>query len=255
VTEERSLAATSEPRLRTNVKDDAVLVFVPGGEFIMGSDDFSVEHPPHRVWVDPFWIGRTAVSNTMYRRFQAEANHRAPDFHSDKLYNCDDQPIVGVDYDDAVAYCHWAGGRLPTEAEWEFAARGTDGRRYPWGNAAPDQSQAVYGQVYGKGGKAAPVGSTSGDVSPFGVLDMAGNVLEWCSDWFAHYPADSDKPLRNPAGPPQGNRRVMRGGCWAYQAQSLRVTERFPTVPHQKVSFAGFRMVVDATVASGRSES
>jgi len=246
MTNQPSAAGPPESALRKDPKDDSTLVLIPGGEFMMGSDEFSVERPPHLVKVDPFWIGQTAVTNAMYGRFQAETGHRARDFENDALYNAADQPAVGVDYDDAAAYCRWAGGRLPTEAEWEFAARGTDGRTYPWGNAAPDRKQAVYGLVYGKGGRAAPAGSTPGDVSPFGVLDMAGNVLEWCADWYAPYPADSAGPLENPGGPPQGNRRIMRGGCWTYQAQSLRVTERLLTVPHQKLSYAGFRMVVDS---------
>ena len=101
--------------------------------------------------------------------------------------------------------------------------------------------------MYGKGGKAAPVGSHPGDVSPFGLLDMAGNVLEWCSDWAAQYEDGFGQPQTNPVGAAQGINRIMRGGCWVYQADSLRATTRFFSVPHQKVSFAGFRMVVDAS--------
>jgi len=210
----------------------------------MGSEDYSNESPPHRVRLGRYWIGRTEIQNSMYRRFQLETGHRPSDFANDRLYNGDDQPIVGVDHADALAYCRWAGGRLPTEAEWEFAARGTDGRTHPWGNDRPDRERAAYGRVYGKGGKAAPVGSFPGDVSPFGVMDMAGNVLEWCSDWAAPYEADDGKPQTDPVGAAQGTCRIMRGGCWVYQEESLRATTRFFSVPHQKVSFAGFRMVL-----------
>jgi formylglycine-generating enzyme required for sulfatase activity len=230
---------------RTNAQDGTTLIRIPGGEFMMGSADFANEAPPHRVQVSPFWISKTEISNSLYARFQLETNHRPSDFENDQLYNGDDQPIVGVDHADALAYCRWAGGRLPTEAEWEFAARGTDGRTYPWGNDPPDHNRAVYGLVYGKGGKAAPVGSHPGDVSPFDVLDMAGNVLEWCADWAAPYESDSEKPKADPIGAAQGIHRVMRGGCWVYQAESLRTTTRFFSPPHQKVSFAGFRLVVD----------
>lgn len=232
-------------RRRTQVQDGSTLVWVPGGKFSMGSLDYSSERPPHHVQLRPFWMGQTVITNRMYDRFRAETGHRQADFSNEELYNGDNQPIVGVDYSDAVAYCQWAGGRLPTEAEWEFAARGTDGRTYPWGNEEPDRTRTVYGLVYGKGGKAASVGSHPGDVSPFGLLDMAGNVLEWCSDWGADYQVGSEKPQANPGGASQGTNRIMRGGCWVYQAESLRATTRFFSVPHQKVSFAGFRMVVD----------
>ena len=232
-------------RQRTHRKDGSDLIFISGGEFTMGSDDYSDERPAHRVQLDSFWIGRNEITNRMYRQFQLATNHRPSDFANDKLYNADDQPIVGVDYSDASAYCEWAGGRLPTEAEWEYAARGTDNRTYPWGNEKPDTDRAVYGLVYGKGGSAVAVGTAPGDVSPFGVHDMAGNVLEWCSDWAGPYESDSVGPVSNPQGSGQGNHRIMRGGCWFYQETSLRATARFFTVPHQKVSFGGFRLVVD----------
>lgn len=241
----QNISSKPDTERRMKSVDGAMFILIPAGEFTMGSDEFAIERPPHRVRLNEYWMGQTPVTNAMYRRFVEETQHRVPDFWGETLYNSDQQPVVGVDYDDAIAYCRWAGGRLPTEAEWEYAARGTDGRRYPWGNMVPDRYRAVYGLIYGKGGKAAAVGTTLGDVSPFGVFDMAGNVLEWCADWFSAYSSDSDGPLENPTGAPQGNRRVMRGGCWLYQVNSLRTTERFLTVPHQKVSFAGFRMVID----------
>ena len=238
-------ASTEKTRTRTNAKDGSTLAFVPGGEFLMGNEDYSNEAPPHRVQLDPYWISHTEISNSRYRRFQLETDHHPADFVNDELYNGDDQPIVGVDHADTVAYCRWAGGRLPTEAEWELAARGTDGRNYPWGNDGPDHGRAVHGLVYGKGGKAAPVGSHPGDVSPFGVMDMAGNVSEWCSDWAAPYEADSGKPQVNPSGAVQGTSRIMRGGCWVFHEESLRTTARFFSVPHQRVSFASIRLVID----------
>ena len=192
------------------------------------------------------------MTNAMYRQFCKATGHRATDYSNShlldpKLTDADEQPAIGVEHADAEAYAKWAGGRLPTEAEWEFAARGTDGRRYPWGNEDPKPDQAVFGLTIGKGGKAAPVGSTPGDVSPFGILDMAGNVLEWCADWYAPYPTDGVEPLDNPAGPPQGAQRIMRGGCWAYEAPGLRAASRTLAPPQQRLNLAGFRIVVDAT--------
>lgn len=229
-------------RVRKNLRDGCILQYIPGGVFDMGSIRYSNESPPHKVKLSPYWISRTTITNRMYDQFRQETEHRMSGFAGEAIYTQDNQPAIGVDYSDAAAYCQWAGGRLPTEAEWEFAARGTDDRKYPWGNALPDQSRAVYGRVYGKGGAAAPVGTHPGDASPFGLLDMAGNVLEWCSDWAAPYESGFEV---NPSGASRGSSRIMRGGCWVYQAQSLAVTTRWFSVPHQKVSFAGFRMVVD----------
>ena len=227
---------------RTNAIDGSRLMYVSGGDFSMGSLRYSNEAPPHPVRLKPYWMSQTTITNQMYQRFRRETGHRSPDFAGDALYTADQQPVIGVDHSDAVAYCDWAGGRLPTEAEWEFAARGTDGRVFPWGDAAPDPQRAVYGKVYGKGGAAAAVATYPGDVSPFGVLDMAGNVLEWCADWAGPYSSGLEI---DPTGASEGSNRIMRGGCWVYQEDSLQVTTRFFSVPHQKVSFAGFRMVVD----------
>jgi formylglycine-generating enzyme required for sulfatase activity len=240
----------SGSNLRANRTDGCELVYIPGGDFVMGSDEFSLERPPHRVRVRPFWIGRTPVTNAMYRQFRQDTGHRASEFSNmhlldPKLCDGDDQPVIGVDYADALAYARWAGGRLPTEAEWEFAARGSDGRRYPWGNDEPHPGKAVYGFTVGKGGKSAPVGTTPGDVSAFGALDMAGNVLEWCADWYAPYPEVANEPLDNPQGPPQGSQRIMRGGCWAYEAVAIRTTARTLAPPHARLNLAGFRIVVD----------
>ncbi|MGE4002183.1 MAG: formylglycine-generating enzyme family protein [Planctomycetaceae bacterium] len=238
---------TRDIMTRINERDGTLLLLVPGGAFVMGSDAFHIERPPHRVRVSAFWMGRTEVTNAQYRVFR-EATGRALSEHASKdLYNQDAQPAIGVNWEEADAYCRWAGGRLPTEAEWEFAARGIDGRTYPWGDDEPEPARAVYGLIFGRGGKAAPVGTTPGDVSPFGILDMAGNVLEWCSDWFAPYPADGAEPLVDPTGPAQGTQRIMRGGCWTYQAQALRATQRWRTPPQLQTPHGGFRLVVDAS--------
>jgi formylglycine-generating enzyme required for sulfatase activity len=238
---------------RTASIDGSTLIYIPGGEFIMGSSQYSIEKPPHAVRIDPFWLARTPVTTAMYRNFVAATGHREQEFYNQHLvdsalFYTDDQPAVGVSYDDAVAYCEWAGGRLPTEAEWEFAARGTDAREYPWGNAPPLPGQAVYGRVIGHGGKPDPVGTTPGDCSPFGILDMAGNVLEWCADWFGPYVANGSTPQFNPPGVAQGAYRVLRGGCWSYEARSLRATERLQQPPTQRLCLIGFRMAMDVDV-------
>lgn len=239
------------PTLKVNPADGATMIWIPGGEFMMGSDEYSIEQPPHWVKVRPFWMALTPVTTAMYRRFTSQTGHRLPEFSNQhlmdpKLCDADDQPVIGVSYEDAVCYCQWAGGRLPTEAEWEFAARGTDGRNYPWGNEPPRPGRAAYGRILGKGGKAALVGTHPGDISPFGVLDLAGNVLEWCADWFGPYSADEGEPLVDPRGPAQGTRRAQRGGCWMYDERSLRTTERIQGVPHQRLNLVGFRLVMDA---------
>ncbi len=249
-----SVAEAIVYRTRRNSVDDSIMMYVSGGEFTMGSNRYSIEIPTHSVRVSPFWMARTPVTTAMYKVFVAATSHRSQEFYNQHLvdstlFYCDDHPAVGVSYDDAVAYCHWAGGRLPTEAEWEFAARGTDGREYPWGNDPPRPGRAVYGRVIGHGGKPDPVGTTPGDCSPFGILDMAGNVLEWCEDFFGPYPANGSEPQVNPRGAAQGSSRVLRGGCWCYEARSLRVTERLQQPPLQKLCLIGFRMAIDVSPA------
>jgi formylglycine-generating enzyme required for sulfatase activity len=233
------------PKSRVNEKDGGVLIWIPGGEFVMGGSEFSSERPPHRVRLSLYWIGRTEVTNAMYRRFIDETGHPPTTLASEERFGAPEQPVVGVDWADAAAYCAWAGGRLPTEAEWEFAARGTDGRRYPWGTDEPEPGRAVFDRDFLKG-VAAAVGTTPGDVSPFGVLDMAGNVTEWCADWAAPYPADGPEPLLDPKGPPTGTLRVRRGGSYMSTGLGLRVTERYltPPVPLLNRRYIGFRLAV-----------
>lgn len=236
------------PGPRVHQKTGAVLLYIPGGEFMMGGSEFSSERPAHRVRLSPYWIGRTEVTNSMYRRFLAETGHPPTVLAGEERFNADDQPVVGVDWSDAAAYCAWAGGRLPTEAEWEFAARGTDGRPYPWGAEPPQPGRAVFDRDFLKG-QAAPAGSTPGDVSPFGVLDLAGNVSEWCADWAAPYPADGPEPLLDPKGPSTGTLRVRRGGSYMSSGPGLRATERYftPPAPLLNRRYVGFRLAMDAS--------
>ncbi len=179
----------------TRPEDGMVMVHVPAGAFEMGSDDgYDDEKPVHTVYLDAYWIDRTEVTNAQYRRCVQAGECRESACAGDGAYNGADQPVVCVSWDDAAAYCEWAGGRLPMEAEWEKAARGTDGRAFPWGNEFDcrkgnfdDETELDDYTVPGGPDcdgydRTAPVGSYAAGASPYGALNMAGNVREWVSD-------------------------------------------------------------------------
>ncbi|MGC9025362.1 MAG: formylglycine-generating enzyme family protein, partial [Chloroflexia bacterium] len=235
---------------RTRAADGMVMVYVPAGEFLMGSSDAdpmadSDGKPQHTVYLDAYWIDRTEVTNAQYRRCVEAGACSAPGCWGDSNLNGAEQPVVCVDWHQAQAYCAWAGGRLPTEAEWEKAARGTDGRIYPWGDAFDgsrlncDEDRCGDGWPY-----AAPVVSFPRGASPYGALDMAGNVWEWVSDWYdGGYYAGS--PSRNPSGPASGDIKVLRGGSWYIDnPASLRAANRVGDDPDLRVDGIGFRCVV-----------
>ncbi len=213
----------------TNWKNGAVMVYVPSGEFIMGSDSGAAnESPAHTVYLDGFWIGKTEVTNEMYRLcFEADAcvKYEWQDGFFDAEFE-KDHPVTNITWKQAGAYCRWAGGYLPTEAQWEKAARGTDGRTYPWGEGV-DHSLANYG---GYIGSTLPVGSYPAGVSPYGLLDMAGNVGEYVADWYnsVYY---SLSPEGDPSGPEDGLERVVRGGSWNSSGENIRVTRRSSELP------------------------
>ena len=204
------LSACRNPK-QTVTSPPSQMALIPAGYFTMGSNDGGwAERPPHRVWLDAFYIDKYEVTNHQYGEFVKATGHARPGFWDDDRYNSPDQPVVGVSWDDAVAYCEWAGRRLPTEAEWEKAARGgAEGRRFPWGDEGAT-GKAAFGQDMNTGRPAAV-----GKYPPngYGLYDMAGNVWEWCADWY-----DRDyyrvSPERNPQGPASGQDRVVRGGSW-----------------------------------------
>jgi serine/threonine-protein kinase len=234
--------------------DGALLVYVPEGEFLMGSEDddaYRDEAPEHTVYLDAYWIYQHEVTNELFAAFVSEtgfetdaekkgwsivftgskwqwqevfgAHWAAPEGPGSDVDGLSDHPVIHVSWNDAEAYCQWAGGRLPTEAQWEKAARGTDGRKYPWGNETLTCSLANYS---GCGGRTAPVGSFDAGVSPYGALDMAGNVWEWVADWYdAGYYEKS--PNINPIGAESGDFRVLRGGSWFDNEWDLRSTVRY----------------------------
>jgi len=239
---------------KVNPKDGAEMVYVPAGEFLMGSEDedaFDDEKPEHTVYLDAYWIYQTEVTNAQYRQCVDEGECDVPS-NVDQFNNpdLDDHPVVYVSWFDADAYCQWAGGRLPTEAEWEKAARGTDGRKFPWGDTGVTGEKANYCDVnceyewldesQDDGYKrTAPVGSYPDGASPYGALDMAGNVWEWVGDWYDedYY---SQSPSINPQGPDSGEYRVLRGGSWSGNGRGLRASARGWYYPEVGDGF-GFR--------------
>ena len=227
---------TTEPKIVGN--DGAEMVLIPAGEFQMGSNNGDDdEKPVHTVYVDAFYMDVYEVTVGQYRKFLQATGHSALPDGVSKYSPTDMHPVVGVSWHDAMAYAAWAGKRLPTEAEWEKAARGgLQGQKYPWGNGL-DASQANYGENLGS---TTAVGSYG--ANGYGLYDMAGNVSEWCVD--AHK-ADFYEvaPPRNPAYlSDQINRaRVLRGGGWYFSAQSLRVANRSNAPPTGIGSGRGFR--------------
>ena len=216
-----------------NLKDNSIMVKIPAGEFLMGSNDGqSAEKPVHKVYLDAYYIDKHEVTNKQYREFVEATGHRAP-----RQWGDDNHPVAYVSWEDAVAYATWTGKRLPTEAEWEKAARGgLVGKKYPWGNSI-DSSKTNYGK---KVGQTTPVGSYP--PNNYGLYDMAGNVWEFCSDWW-HDDYYSSSPYRNPQGPSNGSYRVYRGGGWYNVASNLRCAYRCNYGPDSTSFNLGFRCV------------
>ncbi len=273
--------AVTNPHLPGDSDSDMVLV--PAGEFMMGTSEeeipylaklyderakwFKREVPKHKVYVDAFYIDKYEITNANFKKFMKAGGYSNKEFWTEdgwewkeienidrpalwgnSNYNKPGQPVVGVSWYEAYAYAKWRSCRLPTEAEWEKAARGTDERLYPWGEVPADE-----GGVYRANYKAnrydddgfyhpAPVGSFPEGVSPYGCQDMAGNVWEWCSDWFG-FGYYKQSPGVNPKGPPTAPGRVVRGGSWRYLMVDLRCTFRFAVFPDVRLNFGGFRCV------------
>jgi formylglycine-generating enzyme required for sulfatase activity len=237
---EKEVVVTPVPPTDTPAPSAPGMVYVSAGEFYMGSDEgHNDERPMHTVYLNAFYIDKTEVTNAQYRKC-VEAG--ACDTPGKTTYydnaNFAQHPVVYVNWYQAEAYCQWAGKRLPTEAEWEKAARGTDGRTYPWAEGI-DCDHAQYDEC---SGETVPVESKPKGASPYGALDMGGNVWEWVADWYGedYY---SQSPGRNPPGPDSGEHRVLRGGSWFHPAHFVRCANRFGIYPDYRCNFVGFRCV------------
>ena len=222
--------------------DDMVLV--PAGEFTMGSPEGDPdEKPAHKVQISAFFMDKFEVTVKQYAAFlQESGGDRPAEWKTMNKTANQNRPVMGVDWAEAARYCKWAGKRLPTEAEWEKAARGTDGRLYPWGNDPPTPLHANYGKKEWNNHEAlVPVGTLEAGKSPYGVYDMAGNVWEWVSDWYDHdYYKQS--PSESPTGPPTGGFKVIRGGSWNTSARNLRAADRYFDPPSFRSQYVpGFR--------------
>jgi formylglycine-generating enzyme required for sulfatase activity len=219
------------------------MAVVPAGEFIMGSSMGEAdEQPVHWVYVGTFFMDTYQVSVSQYASFlDATSQEAPPDWSIMNRSQHQKRPIANVDWPEAKAYCTWAGKRLPTEAEWEKAARGTDGRTYPWGNEHPTKFFAnVSRDNWNNHSALTPVGTFEEGKSPYGIYDMAGNVWEWVNDW---YDPDYYKtsPSKNPTGPSTGESKVIRGGSWGSGPDALRAANREIHSPSIRGLGTGFR--------------
>jgi len=248
-----------------NPKDGAKMVYVPAGEFLLGTSEaeasawlkehpsekraaFREQQPQCRVSLPSYWIGRTEVTGAQYQKFIKATNRLAPDYWPDG--QCPDRwsrdPVGMVDWKDAAAYCEWAAGRLPTELEWEKAARGADGRAFPWGNKWDRRCVSI-----GEGPH--EVGTYPLGASPYGCLDMAGNLQEWCADWYTYGPDPYSRYARGDLTPPKPGTvryRVVRGGDWdparAGGPTAHRCAYRHLARPLTRDAHLGFRCVFSA---------
>lgn len=246
------------------------MVLIPSGEFTMGSTDenvkqaktlfreetgrepldvwFEDETPAHTVYLDAFYIDKYEVTNKQYREFVEATNYKRPFNWMDAYFRQPDKPVMGIEWIDAQAYARWAGKRLPTEAEWEKAARGgLGGKLFSWGDEPPQISRKSSDYVPGKqrfstGGWEYHFQVGSDKPNGYGIYEMTSNVYEWCNDWYApdYY---KNSPLRNPPGPEEGAAKVVRGGSWFQGSFDLRCAYRNINPPYNRSYYIGFRCV------------
>ena len=220
------------------------MVLVPEGIFSRGSDSGGFDEKPMKeIYLDAFYVDKYEVSVEAYNKFRKAASWAEPSvpfFQGDsEVMKIPSNAVVGVSWHDAVNYCTWAGKRLLTEAEWEKAARGTHGLKYPWGNKILPKRANFAGTGDGYA-YMSPVGSYPMGRSVYGVYDMAGNVSEWVNDFYDQFYYQS-APMMNPTGPEDKKNRVFRGGSWDARSVDIRTAKRFAATPGRKDGILGFR--------------
>lgn len=230
-------------RIRYSPVDQMSQAYIPAGEFTMGADNQVDTAPEHKVYLHAYWIDQFTVTNTMYKLCMAAGKCKrtasVDTYLDDPAYA--DYPVHYVNWYAAAAFCAWEGGRLPTEAEWEKAARGVKGYHYPWGNAKPDPSLLNFDGQYGVPRSAYDYWT---GMSPYGLLNMAGNVQQWVADWYSqNYYLHS--PYQNPTGPPDGELKVLRGGGFWDNATEVQTFYRFRHDPTSAGAHRGVRCVQD----------
>jgi formylglycine-generating enzyme len=224
------------------------MISIPAGPFTRGTNEGGLDERPQRTLrLDAFAIDRYEVTNHQYQQFVDVTGHRKSGPPARYAKNMSkmlsiNQPVVYVSWEDAEAYCHWKGRRLPTEAEWEKAMRGSDGRLWPWGNVEQPNG-ANWARVQDGHEVSAVVGTVQTDKSPYGVMDGAGNVMEWVADWYGerYY---TEAPEQNPPSPDHGVYRVLRGGGYATTGADIRITSRSKMVADFRDETIGFRCAV-----------
>jgi serine/threonine-protein kinase len=249
-----TITPTSTPVTKVRSKDGMEMVYVPEGEFTMGSTDSDAwydESPVREVRLDAYWIDKYEVSNGQYQECvnagkcikpRSTESWKRASYYGNAEYN--NYPVVYVDWRQAKAYCEWAGGSLPTEAQWEKAARGTDARKYPWEYGSPSCDKANYSPDWSNNvicvGDTERVGTYPAGASPYGAMDMAGNVWEWVLDWYGPY---NEAETNNPKGPGTGDLRVLRGGSWIDEFRGILSANRIYHFSTNAYYDFGFRCV------------
>lgn len=227
------------------------MILIPAGYFLMGSDNYFLAAPERKIWLDAYRIDRVPVTNRQYQSFCRAAGHTPPPHWHNRRFaeGLDTHPVTNVTLEDARAYARWAGKGLPTEAQWEKAARGTDGREYPWGE---DYDETRCNTIFSRIGHTVPVGTYPQGASVYGVLGMCGNIWEWVEGrWDPTWYAEMDE--RNPNGARPEGRHVLRGGTWSTVPNTCRTYCRCQALRGSRWGYCGFRCVVDARATKEES--